>query len=65
LAESCALLSAADRQAPLDPDDLEHLATAAYLGVREEDSSSAWARAHQERLARGEVGRAVRCAFWR
>ena len=63
-AESCALLSAADRQAPLDPDDLERLATAAYLAGREEDSSSAWARAHQERLARGEVGRAVRCAFW-
>ena len=63
-AESCALLSAADRQTPLEPDDLERLATAAYLAGREEDSSSAWARAHQERLARGEVERAVRCAFW-
>ncbi len=63
-ADSCALLSAADRQASLDPDDLERLATAAYLAGREEDCSSAWARAHQERLARGEVERAVRCAFW-
>ncbi len=57
-------LSAADREAPLPPDDLERLATAAYLAGHDGDSADAWARAHQEYLSRGDVPRAVRCAFW-
>ena len=57
-------LTAADRAAALDPDDLERLATAAFLVGREDESAEAWARAHHELLARGEAGRAVRCAFW-
>jgi DNA-binding CsgD family transcriptional regulator len=57
-------LSAADGQAPLEPEDLERLATAAYLVGRNDDGAAAGARAHQEFLRRGEVERAVRCAFW-
>ena len=57
-------LSAADQAAPLEPDDLELLAAAAFLVGRDDESAEAWARAHQERLARGETERAARCAFW-
>ena len=57
-------LSAADRQAPLEPGDLERLATAAYLVGRDDESAELWARAHHELLGRGETGRAARCAFW-
>jgi ATP/maltotriose-dependent transcriptional regulator MalT len=57
-------LSAADRETPLEPGDLERLAAAAFLVGREDESAEAWARAHHERLARGETGPAARCAFW-
>jgi DNA-binding NarL/FixJ family response regulator len=57
-------LSATDRAAPLRPGDLERLAAAAYLVGRDDESAELWARAHQERLARGEPERAARCAFW-
>jgi DNA-binding CsgD family transcriptional regulator len=57
-------LSAADREAPLAPEDLERLATATYLLGRDADSTDVWARAHQEFLRRGDVERAARCAFW-
>ena len=63
-ADAYAQLSAADGQAPLGPEDLERLATAAYLVGRNDDGAAAGARAHQEFLSRGEVERAVRCAFW-
>jgi hypothetical protein len=57
-------LSAADRETPLEPGDLERLAAAAFLVGREDESAEAWARAHHELLARGETGPAARCAFW-
>ena len=63
-AEAYERLSAADRQAPLEPGDLERLATAAYLVGRDDESAELWARAHHELLGRGETGRAARCAFW-
>jgi ATP/maltotriose-dependent transcriptional regulator MalT len=63
-ADAYAQLSAADRHAPLEPQDLERLATAAYLVGRDDDGADIGARAHQEFLSRGEVERAVRCAFW-
>jgi DNA-binding CsgD family transcriptional regulator len=62
--DAYAQLSAADGHAPLEPEDLERLATAAYLVGRDDDGAAAGARAHQEFLSRGEVERAVRCAFW-
>jgi DNA-binding CsgD family transcriptional regulator/tetratricopeptide (TPR) repeat protein len=57
-------LSAADRESPLEAEDLERLATAAYLTGRDDDGADAGARAHQEFLRRGSLERAARCAFW-
>jgi tetratricopeptide (TPR) repeat protein len=62
--EACEHLLAAANEAPLHAKDLERLATAAYLIGRDEESAEAWARAHQAFLGRGELPRAVRCAFW-
>jgi hypothetical protein len=56
-------LSAAARDEPLEVDDLERLASAAYLAGRSEDSCEVWARAHEECARVGEVARAARCAF--
>jgi DNA-binding CsgD family transcriptional regulator len=61
-AEAVAELSAADRQTPLEPDDLERLATAAYLSGSDDASVEAWERAHHELLRRGDDLRAARCA---
>jgi DNA-binding CsgD family transcriptional regulator len=58
------LLAAADSDEPLPPEDLERLATAAYLIGKDAESAEIWTRAHQEFLARGAVARAARCAFW-
>ena len=57
-------LAGADRDEPLEIDDLERLASAAYLVGRNDESSDVWARAHQECARIGEVARAARCAFW-
>ncbi len=60
--ESYRLFEAADRDAPLDPDDLERLATAAYLVGREAESEAVRARAHQTFLDRGNREGAARSA---
>ena len=57
-------LSAADRETPLEPEDRERLATAAYLIGRDADCAEIWARAHHDLINRGDVERAARCAFW-
>lgn len=57
-------LARADRNEPLEVDDLERLASAAYLVGRSDESFDVWARAHQECSRIGEVARAARCAFW-
>lgn len=62
--ETYAQLSAVDREMPLELDDLERLATAAYLVGRDEESADIWARSHHECLRMGDVARAARCAFW-
>ena len=59
-----ASLAAADVDAGLAPEDLELLATAAYLTGRQPECEDAWARAHQGFVDRGEAQRAARCAFW-
>jgi DNA-binding CsgD family transcriptional regulator/tetratricopeptide (TPR) repeat protein len=61
-AESYRLLQAADREAPLEPDDLERLATAAYLTGRDEESEGYRTRAHQILLERGDSEGAARSA---
>ena len=62
--EAYAQLAAADRDAPLELEDLELLAVAAYLVGRDDDSAQAWARAHEDWLRRGDAARAARCAIW-
>ena len=57
-------LSAADAEAPLEPEDLDRLATAAYLIGRDYDAHAAWSRAYHEHADRGDAERAARCGFW-
>src|SRR5215831_5975600 len=57
-------LSAVDREAPVDPEDLEGLAAAANLIGKEAESADLLARAHREFLTRGDQRRAARCALW-
>ena len=57
------LLSAADREAPLAPEDLDRLAACAHMLGHEADSVDLWARAHHDFLARGDAQQAARCAF--
>jgi ATP/maltotriose-dependent transcriptional regulator MalT len=49
--------------APLGLDDLERLATAAFLTGRHEESEDLWIVAHQTALRFGRAPRAARCAF--
>lgn len=58
------LLLEADRHDPLEPGDLEQLATAAYLAGDDTASDTAWTRAHQQHLEQGNRDRAAWCAFW-
>ena len=62
-AESYRLLQAADRDAPLDAEDLERLAIAAHLVGRDEQCETVTARAHQAFLDRGDREGAARAAF--
>ena len=57
-------LSRADQGAPLEAEDLELLATSAYMIGREEEHVSGLERAHHAYLNAGEALAAVRCAFW-
>ncbi len=57
-------LARVDREAPLSAEDLELLATVAYMLGHDEEQLSALQRAHQAYLDRGEDLPAVRCAFW-
>jgi DNA-binding CsgD family transcriptional regulator/tetratricopeptide (TPR) repeat protein len=57
-------LSCADRVAPLAADDLDLLATSAYLVGRDEEYLKILERAHHAHLAAGNCPQAVRCAFW-
>lgn len=54
-------LAEADRACPLDLDDLERLATAAYLLGR--DDAELWARTFHECIRTDDGPRAARCAF--
>jgi DNA-binding NarL/FixJ family response regulator len=54
----------ADRETPLAPEDLDCLATAAYLVGEDSISAEARARAHTGFLERGDRDRAARSAFW-
>ena len=57
-------LSQADAKSALSADDLELLATAAYMVGRDDDYVGALERAHHAHLDAGRTLQAVRCAFW-
>ena len=57
-------LSHADQTSPLGAEDLELLATSAFMIGRVDDFLRSLERAHHVYLDAGEVMRAVRCAFW-
>jgi ATP/maltotriose-dependent transcriptional regulator MalT len=63
-AEAYTALSLADRSSSLAGEDLELLATAAYLLGRVEDCLRALQRAQQLHAERGDRRRAARCGFW-
>jgi DNA-binding CsgD family transcriptional regulator len=52
----------ADAATPLELDDLERLALAAYLSGLDEESTLAWTRAHHEAIRRNDPRRAARNA---
>jgi len=57
-------LSRASEAAPLAVDDLERLATSAYLTGRDEEYLRTLERAHHAYLDAGKCHRAARCDFW-
>ena len=57
-------LSDADQAAPLGAEDLELLATSAYMVGHDTEYLSYLERAHHAYADAGEALRAVRCAFW-
>ena len=57
-------LTRADEARPLEPDDLELLATAAYMLGRDDDYKRGLERAHYGHLDAGDVQRAARCTWW-
>ena len=63
-ADAYTALSLADSSSDLAGEDLELLATAAYLLGRVEDCLRALQRAQQLHAERGDLRRAARCAFW-
>lgn len=58
------LLSSADRETPLEAEDLERLAEAAYLIGKTDDGTDNWNRAHHAFLNKNNPKQAARCAFW-
>jgi len=60
--DAYAQFATADTATPLDLDDLEKLALAAYLTGRDEESTLAWTRAHHEAIRRNDPQRAARHA---
>jgi DNA-binding CsgD family transcriptional regulator len=57
-------LTRADEAAPLDLDDLDLLATSAFMLARDDEYLSILERAHHACLDAGEPLRAIRCTFW-
>jgi Flp pilus assembly protein TadD len=62
--EARVALTAADRSAGLGADDLELLASVAFMLGRDDEFVALLERAHHSHLADGATRRAVRCAFW-
>ena len=58
------LLLAPAGEAEAAVEDLERLATAAYMVGKDDDCTEAWSRAYQAHAGRGATAAAARCAFW-
>jgi DNA-binding CsgD family transcriptional regulator len=63
-AEAYGAFSLVDRARPLDRDDLERMATCAYLTGRDSDFQSVMERAHHANVSAGDRERGARAAFW-
>ncbi|MDX1639541.1 MAG: hypothetical protein R3281_16365 [Balneolaceae bacterium] len=63
-AEARSLFSAAEKEAPLEPEDLERLAKASYLVGKYSECIEFWTRVHNRFRDRGEANRAAYSAFW-
>lgn len=63
-ADAYQCLMLADRESPLVVEDLERLATAAYLTGRDPDFYKALDRAHRAHIEAGDPACAARCSFW-
>lgn len=63
-ADAYQALSLADRETPLEAEDLDLLAMAAYLTGRDDEYLSTLERAHHAHFSAGQCARAVRSAFW-
>lgn len=57
-------LYAADGEAPLEPADLERLATAAYLVGQDDHAVTLWTRVHHDWIDRDDVPRAAYWGYW-
>ena len=57
-------LSSADRETSLETQDLERLATAAYLVGKYPECEEIWTRGHHAYLECEDARGAARCAFW-
>jgi DNA-binding NarL/FixJ family response regulator len=57
-------LSLADQSTPLGAEELELLATSAYMVGRDDEHIRALERAHHAHLDAGDTQRAVYCAYW-
>jgi hypothetical protein len=63
-ADAYRALSETNESAALGADDLELLATAAYLIGRDDDYLKLLEHAHRVHVEAGTIDRAARCAFW-
>jgi DNA-binding CsgD family transcriptional regulator len=62
--EAFEYLSVADRDKPIELEDLERLTVAAHMLGKDDDGIVLLGRAHQESLRTGDVSWAARTAFW-
>src|SRR4030081_169573 len=62
--EARSLLEAAEARSPLSPADYESLANARFLLSPDTAGLEVWEEAHYALLARGDVRRAAKAAFW-
>lgn len=57
-------LAAIDVERPLEAEDLERLAVAAYMAGDDDSSVDALTRAVHAWIDRGGIGKSIRCSFW-